>query len=549
MTTSTSPPHIDSNHTRRQLTIPPGRYTRILQVIGNLSMAPGSSSTEVRTSAQLQVLSWLKGKKGIPIPASAMSGQSWDYESPDSARTVEIETSHGLWAMRFDDPCNEVVGRIWRVELAIADTQDSGPALGCTLSVLVPAGAPATIPPSVPAVVRDIARTIGLRDDGRELNGSTWQVERPVDVDRLIKLVESPTRNRAVVVVSRNPGMRSFADASRIGQELAGIAHVVELDPSSTYELSRRFGKPLSVFGDAIRVYRTGFDSDNDSRYRHPLFLADNWADRLHSLRWALRFDAIQETIARPDEARDLPSFSLIRRVAVEQRLREAINTPNSVASSEAMERDFSRLQADVKQWEEMAFEEERIRRAAERARDEAKQRAWSYAARLRMLEQALSDAGKNTAPTEWPDSFDGLAEWAEANLAGRVVVTPRAIKIARQSVFRDHELAYRALYHLGTAYWEMRTIGGPALLEACKIAEASMGLTRSNTGAAINDSRFADQYRVTYEGTTYVLDQHLVGSASHNEQHGLRIYFAWDSEENLVIVGSLPIHLTNSLT
>jgi hypothetical protein len=542
-------PVVGSDHPRRQLTIPPGRYTRILQVIGNLSMAVGSTSTEVRTAAQLQVLSWLKGKKGIPVSDSAMGGLSWDFESPDSARTVEIETSPGLWAMRFDDPCNELIGRIWRVELAIADTQDAGPALGCTLSVLVPAGAPATIPPSVPVVVRDIARTIGLKDDGRELNGSPWQVERPADVERLITLIENPARNRAVVVVTHSPGKQSFADAARIGQDLAGIAHVVELDPSSTYELSRRFGKPLSVFGDAVRVYRTGFDSDNDNRFRHPLFLADKWGDRLSALRWALRFDAIQETIARPDEARDLPSFSLIRRVAVEQRLREALKAPNALARSESMERDFSRLQDDMKQWEEMAIEEERSRRAAERARDEAKQRAWSYAARLRMLEQALSDAGKDTAPTEWPDSFDDLSEWAETNLAGRVVVTPRAIKVARQSVFRDHELAYRALHHLGTTYWEMRAHGGAALLEACKTAEAGLGLTRSNTGAAIDDSRFEDQYRVTYEGTTYVLDQHLVGSASHNEQHCLRIYFAWDSEESLVIVGSLPIHLTNSLT
>jgi len=33
----------------------------------------------------------------------------------------------------------------------------------------------------------------------------------------------------------------------------------------------------------------------------------------------------------------------------------------------------------------------------------------------------------------------------------------------------------------------------------------------------------------------------HLAGSPSRKEQYGLRIFFVWDEEQELVVVGQLP--------
>jgi hypothetical protein len=49
------------------------------------------------------------------------------------------------------------------------------------------------------------------------------------------------------------------------------------------------------------------------------------------------------------------------------------------------------------------------------------------------------------------------------------------------------------------------------------------------------------------WEGQQYRLSMHLAGSPSRDGRYGLRIYFAWDEEQQLVVVGQLPDHLTNS--
>lgn len=115
---------------RREWRIPPGRYHRILQVLGNLPLSDGSSQQEVMADARARAIKWLELKKNIAVPNSVKKGDSWDFEPDDSTRTLTIETSPGLWAMRLDDPCGEIPGRMWRVEFAVAETEEGQPALG-----------------------------------------------------------------------------------------------------------------------------------------------------------------------------------------------------------------------------------------------------------------------------------------------------------------------------------------------------------------------------------------------------------------------------------
>ena len=537
---------------RREWSVTSGRYTRILQIIGRLPIAPAQSSSEVLIRARDLAIDWLARKKRLPLTAEATAGGSWDYEDDRSSLAAMIESSPGLWAVRLEDPCSEVSGRQWRVELAIAEAgPDEGPALGCTLSVLVPPGVQSTIDPTVPALVRDIARSIGIFDDGRRLDGLVWAVERPAEVDTLLSLLENQERTRAVVIISLPNHGQTFIDSHRLASELAGLAHVVTIGPDVAQTLSQRYGRSLAVFGNAIRLYRTNFDPDIDSFTRHPLFTSDRWSDRANSLHWAIRFDAVQETVARPDEARDMPSFSVIRRVAANRRLQEALKRPaGSEVNVDEIKRDLENLRDDAQSWQSLAFEEERKRKDAEIALAEARSRLWQYNARIQVLEHEREQAGiVDLAPTDWPDSFDELSDWCQRYLIGKVVVTGQAVRAARRSAFLEPALAYRALYHLATDYWSMRVDGGSEQQEKCKSAESALGLSRSPVGAALRNHRLEDQYRTTYEGRVYELDQHLAGADSRNQQYCLRVYFAWDPEDQLVIVGHLPTHLDNSLT
>lgn len=535
---------------RQRILLPQvGAYTRTLQVIGRVRPKKGTSAKVLFEKSRDVVLDWLEQKKSVALPSEARKGEPWEWGVDAGARVVLVEATAGLWAMRFDDPDPVVHGRMWRVEVAIAeDPAGNAPVLGCTLSVLVPKGADAPI--SIPGFVTQLTKQLGLVDDGRLLDGRPWHLRTGADVDKLIALIESQDRGRAVVVVSSPDSGVSYVDVNRIANDLAGVAHVATIDRYTANEIISRFGRSLSVFGDAIRLYRVGFDADIDSPYRHPLFVRDAWQHRLPALAWALKFDATQETLARPDENRDMPSFSRIRRLANDRRAREAIENRQSGGETEALTKALQTLTNDAASWEQLSYEEERKRRDAEDALHEAKQRLWGLQARVRLLEEQLrvASGGTDLAP-ELPETFDDLEEWADRYVASRVVVTPKAIRAARKSTFFNVPLAYQALYVLATQYWEMRVHGGAALRAQLEQALAELGLELSGVGEAVKIARYADQYKVTYAYATYELNQHVVGSDSRNEQYSLRIYFAWDEDQQLVIVGHLPGHLDNTLT
>ena len=94
-----------------------------------------------------------------------------------------------------------------------------------------------------------------------------------------------------------------------------------------------------------------------------------------------------------------------------------------------------------------------------------------------------------------------------------------------------------------------MKVHGGAELHAACKDREAELGVRISPVGDAADMRQYEAEYRVRWEGRTYRLDMHVAGSDSRDKQRGLRIYFEWDAEQELVIVGHLPTHLTSTHT
>lgn len=539
----------------RRLALTAGRYHRLLQVIGAIPLEGLAGSARFEAARSI-ALDWLGVKKKIALGGDAIGGESWDFEASDSTRALNIEASPGLWAFRFDDPDGRDSAQLWRVELVLTHSDDDVPPLmGCTLSVMVPPGSIAEVTPSVPAIVTRIANELGLFDDNRRLAGSAMEVDRDAELDQLFKLIESPSRSSAVVVVASEEDGSSFADANKIARDLAGLAHVVCVSHEASWEITRRYGKALSVFGDAVRVYRAGFDPDSDTPYRHPLFLARSWRERVFEMLSRIRFDAIADTVARPSEANDIPSFAIIRRAAADRRLRAAAamrpapeDTQGVSRRELEVERAIAQLTASAKSWEDAALEEDQRRQIAEKDLRDAQARLWAQQQRISYLEQRFAELSVVDEPT-WPETFDDLIEWSERYVAGRVVITKRAVRAAQQSVFLDVPSVYRALHYLATSYWRMRTEGGAVLEAAAREAEMEIGVKRSGTGDAAHDRRYEAEYRVRYESDEYILDQHLVGSNSRGEQRCLRIYFVWDEDRRIVIVGHFPTHLTNRLT
>jgi hypothetical protein len=55
--------------------------------------------------------------------------------------------------------------------------------------------------------------------------------------------------------------------------------------------------------------------------------------------------------------------------------------------------------------------------------------------------------------------------------------------------------------------------------------------------------------YNVLYGGRQRQLDQHLRKGGGRDPRYVMRVYFFWDDDQQMAVVGWLPGHLDNTLT
>lgn len=162
-------------------------------------------------------------------------------------------------------------------------------------------------------------------------------------------------------------------------------------------------------------------------------------------------------------------------------------------------------------------------------------------------MRSSLSDAeGPRVAIAEDVADLSGLPDWAKAN-EDRIVVLPRALNGAKKSLYLRPELVYRGLEYLAGAYrdYRLNRIGredaDKVLLEA--------GLRVAGSAAPTVAGEQGDAYFVSWNGRRRFLEFHLGKGGGRDERYCLRIYYFWDDESSRVVVGSLPAHLSNSLS
>ena len=119
-----------------------------------------------------------------------------------------------------------------------------------------------------------------------------------------------------------------------------------------------------------------------------------------------------------------------------------------------------------------------------------------------------------------------------------------RAYQGVRKSGYHEPQFIYKVLLLLRDYYVPMRVDGTPERRRAYELELAILQLEESATGDAVKYS--ADLYSVQYGGARRVLDRHLKGRDSRDRRYGFRLFFFWDEEVQVVVVGWLPSHLDN---
>jgi hypothetical protein len=488
--------------------------------------------------ARTEILKWAQKRNGGRLPHDAMDGRSFELlvaGRNSSAVEVALPEIHA-WALRQEDPDKHVPGRIWTSEAILWHTPDKSPRFAARL--LVGSGeAQLDIAHAAPGFIRQLVENIGLTSNGRAISSRPWYVGDQHSQEALLDLLTDSQRRLPIVIVSVadrvNPELT--LDLEKLATGLCGLADVVAILPETSWALTEKFSKRLSVFDRAVRIYMPGFDEDADPS-SHPLWLGA----RLTTIEDAalvdrqIRAHTAQFSTRAVRLGQDILPFAQLRTYA---RKAEQERLANSGASDEQqLKAAAERIKALEAERDEAKLESQGWTDEAEIAllrAEEAERREHNAIIRVQSLLEQLSDAGvtedeNGNLPQKWSD----FEEWCDKALVGRVALSGAARRGCKKALYRDVEQAARCLLWLASECRNRLSEGGGSLREE----PVEDGIRNSACGN--------DEFSFDWQSQRLIASWHVkTGGNTRAPEYCLRIYYGWDERTQQIIIADMPAH------
>ena len=141
--------------------------------------------------------------------------------------------------------------------------------------------------------------------------------------------------------------------------------------------------------------------------------------------------------------------------------------------------------------------------------------------------------------------SYKDVIELIDTQLKGLVFLTGRARRSLKKADYQDPQLVWKAVEFLATYYPKKRKalITEEEFLRRCREHKLKCELASTKVNAGMR----GEQYFVNYNGKRRQLKLHLTDGSAKEPRKCLRIYFFWDEDNAVVVIGHLPDHLDNS--
>src|SRR5262249_19690566 len=126
----------------------------------------------------------------------------------------------------------------------------------------------------------------------------------------------------------------------------------------------------------------------------------------------------------------------------------------------------------------------------------------------------------------------------------------PKAIKEAeKRGDFDDPALFGRALLMLDRLYVAMKRDPGDHRRAAYASALSELGCEDQPCFGIKGQIKSFPEYSVMYRGDRLLCDQHIKFGGGTDSRHYFRIYYTWNDDDGVLVIGHLPTHLDNNLT
>lgn len=523
--------------------------SKLIAAVNGTVINRGNQS-ETLEKLQSKILSYVRGKDSS-VPKDVYGTSQFESES-GALSFIKYETYFGgIDVIRFSEPDDMVPGRSWVVEIT-SGTNGEHVMFGCRLYCYA-RNYDFAFEHSVPRIVRSVVDTVGINEYGEVLLSSPSFVDDDDECSEFINLLKRPARWRNIVAFSADENKKTILDASKMAQRTAGLAHVVILSPAASFFLSDQVGKSLSVFDRGVRVYRPGFSEDND-RFRHPLIfrrqIISGEGSSGRQFSQYIAEDCFRSSIERKDLRATLPSFVDVRahvsRTTIEN-LAIAENGSQIEAKLAAEEQARIAAEQQAQAALSMALQEEEERLKVEGQWDYFSAQLNVAQARIEALERKLNSSGNNIYVGDTPTSYNQIQQWVDDNFVGKLALHPRVSRGLKEAIYEDVSEVCTALSMLANEYRQVML--GESRREDFDEAIRDKHFILSGSISESQAKSFGDEYYVRWQGKKQFLHGHIQKGNSRDERYCLRVYFFWDPEQQVIVIGWLPSHLKNRLT
>ena len=535
--------------------------TTVYQLRTNVSCKHGMEDSYSRVIAI--VLRFVAKSFKVPLPVNVEDHLSFEISDGDMHCECVAVAERFLWAIRFDFIDKD--RKTWFYDISMVQENEK------LLFGLIIEISPKTDDVRPLQTNLSLVRALldsNLLEQGKPVADNFRLVRTEDDVKKLVELLRDEYRTLPVIVISElnrklwqfTPRAPSYlVNADYLAKAVKGLAIVVQLTFTGAFLLSDEIGKSWSTYDGACRTYYPKIDFENGIPIHHPSNKKDAiWYWAFENERGPKAYTAFLISIAYQAASRSRIDWTGLyfvpdaRILAAEIEMAHALHEANAPERERAMQNHIAALQKKLQSAEDensdWLEEAEKSSEIAEYYRQEN--------AALRMRLDALrahlhqQNNGASDAEISIPDNYREMPDWVRENLAGQLLLLPRAERAVNKAEYEDVGLVYRALQVLANEYRDSRM--GVGTDEAFKAALARLGVEFAGAIDKCRAGQEGEAYYVNYPiGTTSraFLEYHLSKGTRHEDRYCLRIYFFWDDNTKQVVVGWLPSHLNNRIS
>ena len=533
---------------------------RSYQLLCDLDTSTESASEAFEKAGDI-VYRWARTKfryifKNMPKEKSTLD----DRRDANEIGVID-DRNEGRFVLRAVHPDGQVAGRFWMTDVQINQKENH-----CTMAIRLSVSSlnhcEEEVPFSQPRFVKDIFKKIGIRDVQRVVN-QPRTIDGPDAVDSFVSLLENEKRHLPIVLFSACnwPTEEQYEgymmNPAQMAKDLVGVAHIFQITQEAVDDLTNKIGRQWSVYNGAVRTYYAGLSLENEDYYRHPLI-----TQKSIRLKNSISEDGtdlcmldIEEHIKNYNMGRwiaweeaGFDFYSSLRQQYLQIQRDEGSQTKNERIRS--YEQQLEEARSDIECYKSIANSYLGDNEQLKADNEEKSETIARLKAKIFALEDRLKSKKEDVAASipEQP-TYEELPEWIQENFPDRVRLHSRALHSLKGAIYEDITLVYRCVELLATSYYDFRMgkIQHEEFMEICKATDAGI-----DERGAITDTSAGmqgDTYFVQYRGKKRKLERHLTKGNSKDQRYCMRIYFFWDDDEQIVVIGDLPRHLDTTAT